>query len=295
MRQPPSLSFFCRHSWGTGCGDRMVESLLTIFTDYWFWAMVGLIVGSAVGVRNAMRSGLSFPSSIIVLTAGVYFAFIGSRVLYLLIFNRQLFLFDPLLAFSFWEGTGTWLGAPIFGAIGGFIALRVSRKPFWTNSGNFVPGVALGHAIARIGCLFAGCCYGAPTTVPWAVFSKRMGVMAHPTAVYSMAGEFVGFIVLQILWRRIGYRKYLLPYYGVLLSTHRFFSEFLRGTEAGPVIIPGLRAYQFVCVCIFAVSLFTIVYMRWKRKGVVTGLSILVLCVIVAAVPAGETFFLKMP
>ena len=33
----------------------------------------------------------------------------------------------------------------------------------------FAPGIALGHVIGRLGCLFAGCCYGKPTSVSWAI------------------------------------------------------------------------------------------------------------------------------
>ena len=39
----------------------------------------------------------------------------------------------------------------------------------WTVTDVFAPGIALGHVIGRFGCLFAGCCFGRPTTVPWAI------------------------------------------------------------------------------------------------------------------------------
>ena len=33
----------------------------------------------------------------------------------------------------------------------------------------FAPGLALGHAIGRVGCFAAGCCWGKPTTHFWGV------------------------------------------------------------------------------------------------------------------------------
>ena len=43
------------------------------------------------------------------------------------------------------------------------------RLPFWTTCDVFAPGIALGHVTGRLGCLAAGCCYGRPADVPWAI------------------------------------------------------------------------------------------------------------------------------
>jgi len=234
---------------------------------YWFWGMVGLIVGAAVSIRNAGRNGLSFPVSVIGITAFIYCAFIGARALYVGIFYPRMFIANLPLAMAFWQETGTWLGAPLFGPIGAFVVLRIAKNPFWTNLGSFAPGLALGHAIARIGCLCSGCCYGSPTSVPWAIYSEKLNAMVHPTQVYSMIGELVGFVILQLLWRKTEYRRYLFPLYGMLLATHRFISEFFRGSDAGPEIIPGLRLFQVVCICTLIISLCIIITLKWKKLG----------------------------
>ena len=33
----------------------------------------------------------------------------------------------------------------------------------------FAPGIAIGHAIGRIGCFAAGCCWGTECDLPWSV------------------------------------------------------------------------------------------------------------------------------
>ena len=63
--------------------------------------------------------------------------------------------------------------------------------------------VALGHAIGRLGCFAAGCCYGKPTSLPWGVtftnpFAERisgtpLNVSLHPTQLYESAAEFLNF------------------------------------------------------------------------------------------------------
>ena len=49
------------------------------------------------------------------------------------------------------------------------VHLRQHQLPLWTTTDVFAPGIALGHVIGRLGCLLAGCCYGRPTDVPWAI------------------------------------------------------------------------------------------------------------------------------
>jgi hypothetical protein len=43
------------------------------------------------------------------------------------------------------------------------------KLPTWRWPTSFAPGIALGHVVGRLGCFLAGCCYGRPTDVPWAV------------------------------------------------------------------------------------------------------------------------------
>ena len=47
--------------------------------------------------------------------------------------------------------------------------LRKHRLPLWPSGDLFAPGIALGYMVGRLGCLMAGCCYGKPTDVAWAV------------------------------------------------------------------------------------------------------------------------------
>jgi phosphatidylglycerol:prolipoprotein diacylglycerol transferase len=255
----------------------MAQYILNIVSGYWFWGMTGFLLGGALCVRNTVKNGCSFPLAVISVTAGMYAGLLGARALYVLIFYPQLFLNDPIVAIIFWQGTGTWLGGPIFGSIGVLIVLKAARKPFWSNLGSMAPGLALGHAISRIGCLFVGCCYGSQTSVPWAIFSEKLNGMAHPTQIYSMIGEFISLAIIQWLWRKPERRSYLPAVYGMLLAVHRFSSEFFRGEDAGPEIIPGLRVYQTLCVFIFVFSLFLFVILKWKKSGLIPAVGIVLL------------------
>ncbi len=236
--------------------------------------MLGFLLGGALCVRNMVKNGCSFPLAVIAVTAGLYGGLLGARALYVLIFSPHLFLEDPIYAIAFWQGTGSWMGGFFLGAIGVMIVLKVVNKPFWSNIGSMAPGLALGHAVGRVGCLFAGCCYGAPTSVPWSIYSSKLNEMVHPTQLYSMIGELISFAILQRLWRKPERRAYLPAVYGMLLAVHRFISESFRSVEAGPVIIPGLHVYQAVCVFFFAFSLILFLVLKWKKSALIPAVGI---------------------
>ena len=73
------------------------------------------------------------------------------------------------------------------------------RMPMWSVADVFAPGIALGHVIGRLGCFFAGCCFGRETSVPWAVtfhneYAARnvgtpLNVPLHPTQLYEAGAE----------------------------------------------------------------------------------------------------------
>ena len=63
------------------------------------------------------------------------------------------------------------------------------------------PGIALGHAVGRMGCLLAGCCFGRPTSEPWGItfhstvaaanVGTPLGVPLHPTQIYEAVAELI--------------------------------------------------------------------------------------------------------
>ena len=93
--------------------------------------------------------------------------------------------------------------------------LRKHRLPLWTSGDLFAPGIALGYMVGRLGCLMAGCCYGKPTTVAWAItftdpaanfnVGTPLNVPLHPTQLYESAAGLVILVVLLVLEKRPGH------------------------------------------------------------------------------------------
>jgi phosphatidylglycerol:prolipoprotein diacylglycerol transferase len=123
----------------------------------------------------------------------------------------------------------------------------------------FAPGIALGHAIGRIGCFSAGCCYGKPTSLPWGVvFSNPMakeisgtplGVRLHPTQLYESSIELANFFILAWLIKHKKSDGQVIGAYMFLYGIARFFLEFVRGDpERGSLFGGALTGTQFISI-----------------------------------------------
>jgi phosphatidylglycerol:prolipoprotein diacylglycerol transferase len=109
--------------------------------------------------------------------------------------------------------------------------------PLRRTADAFAPSLALLSGVASIACLEAGCDYGTPTHVPWAVvFSSPaavpgtpLGVPLHPTQLYAGLVEFVLFVLLLWLLRLPHYDGEILGAWLFLGGLSSFLLTLLRG------------------------------------------------------------------
>jgi phosphatidylglycerol:prolipoprotein diacylglycerol transferase len=134
----------------------------------------------------------------------------------------------------------------------------------WSVTDAFAPGIALGHVIGRMGCFFAGCCFGRATDVPWAItFTNQyaaenvgtpLNVPLHPTQLYEAGAELV-ILGLLLVMERKGRPFPGRTFWGYLLlyGITRFIIEFYRGDARG--MVGDLSTSQFVSVILVPLSL----------------------------------------
>jgi phosphatidylglycerol:prolipoprotein diacylglycerol transferase len=126
-----------------------------------------------------------------------------------------------------------------------------------------------------MGCFFAGCCFGRPTTVPWAVtflsdFAAQnvgtlTGVPLHPTQLYEAGAELMILGTLLALERRTGrsFPGRTFWTYILLYGISRFIIEFYRGDPRG--MVGPLSTSQFVSLLI--VPLAAVMLVVLARRG----------------------------
>lgn len=128
-----------------------------------------------------------------------------------------------------------------------------------------VPGILLGTFVGRTGCFLAGCCYGAPSSVPWAVVfpagHPSGGAPVHPVQLYDAAFGLVGFVLALAFYRRRRFGGELLCAYGVGYALFRFGTELVRADGDRGVWLGGLLSTsQLVALASLPVALFF-----WRR------------------------------
>ena len=148
--------------------------------------------------------------------------------------------------------------------------IRRVRLPLWTTTDVFAPGIALGHVVGRFGCFFAGCCWGKPTTVPWAITFHNpfaalntgtpLDVPLHPTQLYEAGAEALILAILlftESRGRRYPGRTFWL--YMLLYAISRFIIEFYRGDPRGTVWV--FSTSQFISVLLAPLAIGMLVYL----------------------------------
>lgn len=206
---------------------------------YGFFVAAGFLAGMGLVLRLARRAGLDRDR---IANLAIYCALAGLAGAKILMFIMdfpyysenpgRIFSLDTLLS------AGVYYGG-FLGAFGfAWIYIRRHRMPWWKTADVFAPGVALGHAIGRLGCFAAGCCWGSECHRPWAVTFTNpeareltgvpLGVPLHPAQLYEAAATALVAAFLYYRFCRPHADGQILGWYFTLYSGARFLLEFFR-------------------------------------------------------------------
>ena len=232
------------------------------------------LAGLQLAVVRARHAGID-PAK--VMDLGIYLiiaALVGAKLMLVLV-DFQYFRSQPRELLSLVRAGGVFYGG-LLAALGVAIFLvRRYQLRIWTTADLFAPGIALGHVVGRLGCLMAGCCYGTPTTMPWAItftnplaasnVGTPLGIPLHPTQLYDAGAELVILIILLVTERRgKSFEGRTFWLYMLLYGISRFVVEFYRGDDRGTVM--GVSTSQFVSLLVVPVALLMLVRLRARAR-----------------------------
>ncbi|HEX9637161.1 MAG TPA: prolipoprotein diacylglyceryl transferase [Acidobacteriota bacterium] len=242
--------------------------------SYGLLVALGFLVGLTYAARRARARDLDpqrvTDLGVLVLLAGL----VGSKLLLILLNWRWYWAYPEQLWGSLRLG-GVYYGGLIAALLAAAWYLRRHRLDFWQLGDTIVPALAVGQAIGRLGCFAAGCCYGKPAQLPWAVtFHSQeahdlvgvpLGVALHPTQLYLSLADFA--LWLGLLWveRRQSFRGQVTLAYLIGYALLRGLVEIWRGDDRG--FLPGtpLSTAQAIGVALVVVA--TLLYLRRRAHA----------------------------
>ncbi len=211
----------------------------------------GIVAGLLLTSRLARKSALNVDNVWNLAVTVILSAIVGAKILYIL--NDWSFYREhPRAIFSLEtvQAGGVFAGGLLAAFVVAWIFLRKTHLPALKTADCFAPGIALGHAIGRMGCFMAGCCYGKETTVPWAVtftnplanrlVGTPLGKHLHPTQLYESGAELVNLAILLWLFGRKQFDGQVMGAYLFLYGVERFFIEFWRGDPGRGLVFGGM-------------------------------------------------------
>jgi phosphatidylglycerol:prolipoprotein diacylglycerol transferase len=241
----------------------------------------GVLVATAFLVALWMTSRLAKDAGMnpdMVVNLGVYCALAGiAGAKILMIAMDPSYRTNPAEIFSLstLQSAGIFYGGLVAAIAMAYFYMRRHRLPFFLTADLFAPGLALGHGIGRLGCFAAGCCWGKPTHLPWAVVFTNpdaravgvpLGIPLHPTQLYESFSEFIICAALFFFARRSHRPGTILGGYLALYGTVRFLVEFLREHDESNPLGLALSLEQWISLGLVAAGVY-LIFVRKERAA----------------------------
>ncbi len=175
-------------------------------------------------------------------------SWIGAKVFFLITTKQnsnELFLNT-----SFWLGGGfVFYGGLIFGFLYVLLLKVITPKLSLDYIFPALPALLLGHAVGRIGCFLAGCCYGQPTNIFWRIHLH--GEYRHPTQLIE---AFCLMVLFTYILKSKKEKNFLIAFYFISYGILRFNVEFLRGDSIRGNWF-GLATSQWISIVILCIGI----------------------------------------
>jgi phosphatidylglycerol:prolipoprotein diacylglycerol transferase len=193
---------------------------------YGLMVVLGIVIFAYLVLRDVRRPNLITKDQFFdLVTLAIGVAILGGRLLFLLTNRSEISsLYD---AIAIWDGGFSILGSVIGILLVVPLYLKIKKIDVLQLLDLAAVYAPLLQAIARIGCFWAGCCYGSPTSGCWAI--KHGQDWVHPAQLYSSGLLFCIFFIMIKAGKFFKKPGQLAMLYLILESVERFVVDFWRG------------------------------------------------------------------
>lgn len=229
---------------------------------YGVFCALGVVVSCVMTLFRARRFGIRADRALFVYTAALVCGLLGASLTYMLITYSPRELFSMLRRGAFlreYQPGYVFYGGFLLGAAAALLAARIVKTPVRALSHTLLPCLPFAHALGRVGCFFAGCCYGREARwLPGVVYPENTEWVGAPAGVPLVPTQLIEAAILlvigAILLRRArNPRANLLRDYIRLYALIRFFMEFLRGDAIRGAFL-FLSTSQWISLALLALT-----------------------------------------
>lgn len=243
---------------------------------YSLLAAVGLIVAAFVAVYLGKKRNIMPYQSLTAVLASVAGVFIGGHILFAVTNIKEIvklisdgnFTFSSLMPYV----SGMVFYGGLFGAI---IAVAVytyvnKETPKADVFDVFAVVVPLFHAFGRVGCFFAGCCYGVESKFGFVTYLNaspaHYGISRFPVALFEAFVNLLIFVLLLCLFKKKKlYGKLVFLYLGIY-AVARFVLEFFRGDKIRGFAL-GFSTSQLISLLVVFFLVAFVIYKFIKKSS----------------------------
>jgi len=191
---------------------------------------------------------------------------LGGRIGYMIFYNFDQFLANPLALFQVWNGGMSFHGGLIGVTLVIFLLAYRWKINFLKLADFIAPLIPIGLGAGRIGNFINGNLWGNPTNLLWGmVFPNADDLPRHPSQLYQMALE--GILLFIILWIYSGKKRPTGSVAGLFLILYALFRmlvEFVRTPDAhiGYIAFGWLTQGQLISIPMLILGIWLMFYSK---------------------------------
>jgi phosphatidylglycerol:prolipoprotein diacylglycerol transferase len=225
-------------------------------------------------VYAAKNKNIDVNETIILFVISIFGVIIGSKLLYLIVNYEYLYqlyntysdnLFNLLKEISLRLNGSVFYGGLIGGIAAACIYLKLKKYDVLYFLDFMTPCIPLFHFWGRIGCFFAGCCYGVESKIGFtfhhSVIISANDVNRFPVQLLESFYNIILFFILITVLQKNLFKGKLLLLYLLMYSSGRFMIEFFRGDVYRGILF-YLSTSQWISLIIINMAVYKLVRKR---------------------------------
>jgi phosphatidylglycerol:prolipoprotein diacylglycerol transferase len=227
---------------------------------------MGILVHFIISYLIAKRLGLRRRVWIAVSICYLLGMTAGGKTLYDL--QHGMYDLRVLLTAEHYAEGGLWGGLLAYFVLAVPLALVLAKRR-WAALDLVGLSIPVPWILAKLGCLFNGCCYGRASSVPWAISFPEgaagapAGVPLHPTQIYEILVVLCILMVFRML-KKGRWRGTMLLWFLILYGFGRAVTDLWRGDVERQVYFGPFSLSQVICLGAACVSIL-VLYLRHRR------------------------------